>query len=74
MNLENAIPAIKAIMLNNEKLRTVARFYDFPRTTLKRYIDNVKQEFTDISSISDENLLKTMRRGTYAASSVSQVS
>ncbi|XP_017050351.1 uncharacterized protein LOC108094321 [Drosophila ficusphila] len=61
ISLENAVLAVKAILLNNEKLRPVARSYNFPRTSLKRYVDKVKEDYPDISTISDENLAKTIK-------------
>lgn len=48
--------------LGNEKLKTVARAYDQPRTTLRRYIEKVDKEYDDISIVIDENLEETLKR------------
>ncbi|XP_053681799.1 uncharacterized protein LOC128732552 [Sabethes cyaneus] len=74
VDLTTVVQAIRAIKSGQIRLRAGARFYHLPRTTLQRHMDNVALKYDDISNVSDEQLLETIKRvGTYAACAVKRV-
>lgn len=55
------LEAVKSILIGKKGIRTAAREYNIPKSTLDRYKLKIAAEFEDLSSISDEILLKFIR-------------
>ncbi|KAJ8943837.1 hypothetical protein NQ318_020909 [Aromia moschata] len=61
-------------MLENESVRAAAGRYNVPRSTLRRYIEKVSNKYSDLFTVSDENLQETIQQvGSYTACAVKQV-
>lgn len=75
LDFANVVEAIKAVKLENRPVHAVARSYELPRMSLTRYVAKVSSQYEDISTVTDEELVETIKRScSYAACAVKQAS
>lgn len=53
--------ALKAVQIEKCSVKSVARDHNIPRSSLSRYLTKINQEFSDISTISDQQLLDCIK-------------
>lgn len=61
INFDALLQAIKACLLNNTFVRTAARSFNVPRSTLTRHVEKVKKMYPDISNVSDNDLMDLLK-------------
>lgn len=58
------IAAVKACVLDNKPVRTIAKDFGLPRTTLQRHVKSVQTAFPDISTVSQDDLVEYVKTNT----------
>lgn len=61
INFDALLGAIKENLLNKKAIRAASREYGVDRITLSRHAKKVADHFTDISTVSDVDLLEFIR-------------
>lgn len=56
------LSAIKQVKINKKSIKATARDYNIPGTSFLRYIKKIDDEFPDITKVSDDELLKNIKR------------
>lgn len=59
MDFTKLVEAIK--LCSQRSIKSTARLYSIPRTTLGRYVKNVENEFGDIETVHDSRLIDFVR-------------
>ncbi|KAL1516835.1 hypothetical protein ABEB36_000682 [Hypothenemus hampei] len=61
-NFNALVAAIKDVKLANKSIRSTAKSYNIPKSSLARYIQKASVEIEDISAVDDDELLKLVKR------------
>lgn len=61
INFNGLVDAIKRCLKDKQSIKSTAKTYGLPRTSLIRYLKKVEANFDDISSVEDSVLLEFVR-------------
>lgn len=61
INYTSLIHAIKQCIIGNLPIKSTAKKFNIPRSSLQRYLKKVREKFDDLSSVGDDVLLDFVR-------------
>lgn len=73
-NWLDVVLAIRAIKSGEMTMRGAAKSFSLQRTSLRRYFKCVSMKYEDISTVTNDELKKTLNQAGYSRCAVKQVS